>query len=94
MKKTKTFLVAVLTAVVLIIPSLSGINQASAYYEEDSYDYEDNDVLTAVAVGTAAAGIIEKLFCPKTPQNRCKGGVCKPGACISFRSACEGTGSC
>lgn len=32
--------------------------------------------------------------CPDNPQNRCKGGTCQDGACISFRSACEGSGSC
>lgn len=90
MKKAKTFLLAILTAVILVVPSLSGYMSASA----SVFDEEEDITLTEVLAGAAiASGVIEKLFCPKTPQNRCKGGKCKVGACISLRSPCETLGS-
>lgn len=89
MKKVKTFLLAILTMSILVVPSLTGTISASAYYEE-----EEEITLTEVLAGAAiASGVIEKLFCPKTPQNRCKGGKCRTGACISFRSPCGELGS-
>lgn len=90
MKKAKTFLLAILTAVILVVPSLSGNMSASASVYEEEEDITFAEVLAGAAI---ASGVIEKLFCPKTPQNRCKGGKCKAGACISFRSACETLGS-
>lgn len=38
--------------------------------------------------------LIIDTVCPETPQNRCKQNTCQSGACFSFRSACEGTGTC
>jgi hypothetical protein len=38
-------------------------------------------------VGKVLDAVVD-LFCPETPQNRCKHGVCQTGACISFRKAC------
>jgi hypothetical protein len=43
------------------------------------------------------SGILEslvKLFCPETPQKRCKQNTCQPGACISFRKACTTDSDC
>jgi len=96
MRQTKTILVAFLFATLLVGPALSGSNYAAAYVAEDEFseEAEDATILEDVAIGTLALGIIEKLFCPKTPQNRCKSHICKPGACISFRAACDGTSAC
>ena len=35
-----------------------------------------------------------KLFCPETPQKRCKQNVCQTGSCISFRKACTDDSFC
>lgn len=95
MKRAKTFLLALLTATVLVVPSLSGTMSTSAYYVAAEEEEESDGITLAEALAGAAiaSGVIEKLFCPKTPQNRCKGGKCKTGACISFRSACGDIGS-
>lgn len=38
-------------------------------------------------IATVLEAVVD-LFCPETPQNRCKNGYCQTGACISFRKAC------
>lgn len=96
MKHSKTFIVALLCTILMIAPALSGKNYVSAYVvsEEEEVEETDPTILEQVAIGTLVLGVVEKLFCPKTPQNRCKNHVCKPGACISFREACSGDGAC
>jgi hypothetical protein len=89
MKKVKKILWATMAAFLLVIPSLSGNMSASANY----YDEEEISIAEGVLLVGAAVGLIEKLFCPKTPQNVCKGGICKTGACISLRTPCGELGT-
>ncbi len=63
----------------MIIPALSGTSNAKA------------DDITGV--GTILEAVVD-LFCPEHPQNRCKHGECKDGACISFRKACSTNDDC
>ena len=53
--------------------------------------------LKAQISGSDVSDILEsivKLFCPETPQKRCKQNVCVPGACISIRTACVDDSKC
>ena len=96
MKKVRLLLFAFLCVTFTVAPALTGINRASAMelYDDDSIDDDDSVVTDAAAAVGAITGIVKALFCPSSPQNRCKHGVCSSGACVSFRAACSGSGSC
>jgi hypothetical protein len=49
------------------------------------------DVISDIA---KIADSITHLICPEVVQDRCKGGECMDGACISFRKACKTNDDC
>jgi hypothetical protein len=93
MKKMRNVFLVVMVSFMMLMPAFSGTNAT----------YAKSNVTLAYAGGfdwLAATGLVkgiyealEGLFCPDTPQNRCKGGVCQSGSCISFRAACGSNGS-
>lgn len=91
----KIILVALMLSSMIIAPALSGISSTYAFVaaEDDGSEEDASDLTDAAAIAAASAGLIKALFCPNTPQNRCKHGVCSTGACISFRSSCGTLGS-
>lgn len=68
--------------------AISGQQQVYAFSAEE--EDADIDPGTIAALAGAAVSMTVGLFCPKTPQNRCKNGSCQSGACISFRASCLG----
>ena len=79
MKARKT-VIACLIMGMISIPSLMGTHNLKA-------QLSPGDI----------SGILEsivKLFCPDTPQKRCKQNTCQTGACISFRKACTSDSDC
>ena len=93
MIKMKKYFLVVMVSFMMLMPAITGTNAT----------YAKSNVTLAYAGGIdwlAAAGVVkglyealEDLFCPDTPQNRCKNGTCQSGACISFRAACGEIGS-
>ncbi|MBX9892693.1 MAG: hypothetical protein K2Y12_10270 [Chitinophagaceae bacterium] len=75
----KKILAAVMTGALVLGSSLIKQNNAKA-----------EDVL---GIGTTLEAIHD-LFCPETPQKRCKPTGCLDGACISFRKACSTNDDC
>ena len=69
----------------MIIPALSGNN---ATYANSKVTLASGNWVEIATLLVEALVVIEELFCPETPQNRCKHGKCGQGACISFRPAC------
>jgi hypothetical protein len=85
MKKMKNYFLAAMVSFMMLMPALTGTN---ATYAKSNVTLASTDW---VAIGNMIVELIEAIeeaFCPETPQNRCKQGVCGKGACISFRSAC------
>lgn len=78
---------------VLSVGLISFSSQNMAYAVMAEAEEADIDPGTVAALASAAVAATVGLFCPKTPRNRCKGGTCQSGACISFRSACGDLGS-
>jgi len=81
-----------MVSLMMIMPALTGTNATYAK-SNVTLAYADFDWLAAAGAVQGLFEAIEGLFCPDTPQNRCKGGVCQSGACISFRTACGTNGS-
>ncbi len=69
-----------LCAVILALTSFLDFG-TSSFQNKATAQVGPKEVLTVLEV-------VGDLFCPETPQNRCKGGYCQTGACISFRKAC------
>ena len=78
--KFKIFFSAFLIMGIITIPSLMGTQNLKAQ-------------ISASDISTIMESFV-KLFCPETPQKRCKQNSCSPGACISFRKACTDDASC
>jgi hypothetical protein len=70
----KKLLISCLIMGMISVPSLMGTQNLKAQISGSDV----SDILESIV----------KLFCPETPQNRCKQNVCQTGSCISFRKAC------
>jgi hypothetical protein len=75
----KKLMVGFFLTSMIIMPSMSGINKVQA--------------ADVTGVGDILTAIVD-LFCPETPQRRCKNGTCQDGACVSFRKACNSDDDC
>lgn len=72
----------------MLMPAITGTN--STYAKSNVTLAYADDWLAAAGVVKGLYEALVDLFCPDTPQNRCKNGTCQSGACISFRAACGG----
>ena len=83
-----------MVSLMMIMPALTGTNATYAKSNVTNVTLASTDLVPIVKVIAELINAIEDAFCPETPQNRCKRGVCSTGACISFRSACTNDSDC